>query len=111
MNLAKWLRRDATYARPSSGAKRGLARMNMVRDAEGRLTTFGHDAGHRPSGFALDSPKAHITVFMMDLWCHAWHLALLVASSGKFNSWSRIARETRQCYTSVLQDGREEAIS
>lgn len=35
-------------------------------------------------------------------------LALGVASSSKFNSWSRIARKTRTCYASVLQDGRAE---
>jgi len=38
-------------------------------------------------------------------------LAFGVASSANFNSWSRIARETRQCYASVLQDGRAAAIS
>jgi glycosyltransferase involved in cell wall biosynthesis len=38
-------------------------------------------------------------------------LASGVASSGNFNSWSRIARETRQCYASVLQDGRAETVS
>jgi glycosyltransferase involved in cell wall biosynthesis len=38
-------------------------------------------------------------------------LASEVASSGNFNSWGRIARETRQCYSSVLQDKRAETIS
>lgn len=47
--------------------------MNTVHDAETRLTTFAHDAGYRPKGFAPHSPQAHITVFMMDLWCYTWH--------------------------------------
>lgn len=51
----------------------GVRGMNTVRDAEARLTTFAHDAGYRPSGFAPDSRKADITVFMMDLWCYTWH--------------------------------------
>ncbi len=38
-------------------------------------------------------------------------LAFGVSSSANFNSWSRIARETRRCYASVLQDGRAAAIS
>jgi glycosyltransferase involved in cell wall biosynthesis len=38
-------------------------------------------------------------------------LASEVASSGNLNSWGRIARETRQCYASVLQDKRAETIS
>ena len=38
-------------------------------------------------------------------------LAFKLASTGSFNSWSRIARETRQCYASILQDGRAAGIS
>lgn len=37
-------------------------------------------------------------------------LALGVASAGNFNSWSRIARETRQCYASVLQERRAKSL-
>jgi glycosyltransferase involved in cell wall biosynthesis len=38
-------------------------------------------------------------------------LARGVASSDNFNSWSRIAKKTRQCYTSVLRNAREESVS
>jgi glycosyltransferase involved in cell wall biosynthesis len=38
-------------------------------------------------------------------------LASNVASSNDFDSWSAIARRTRQCYASVLQETRGEAIS
>ncbi len=38
-------------------------------------------------------------------------LAFGVASSGDLNSWTRIARRTRQCYASALLSGRPEAIS
>jgi glycosyltransferase involved in cell wall biosynthesis len=38
-------------------------------------------------------------------------LAFGVASSSDFNSWSRIARETRQCYASVLGQARAESAS
>jgi len=37
-------------------------------------------------------------------------LALGVATSGDFNSWSRIAGRTRQCYASVLNSARTEAF-
>lgn len=38
-------------------------------------------------------------------------LALAVASMGDFNSWERIARETRRCYATVLQSGQEQTSS
>lgn len=38
-------------------------------------------------------------------------LAFGVASSDDFNSWTLIARRKRQCYASVLQLARQEAIS
>jgi glycosyltransferase involved in cell wall biosynthesis len=38
-------------------------------------------------------------------------LAFAVASSGDFNSWRCIAKKTRQCYASVLQNTRGKSIS
>lgn len=38
-------------------------------------------------------------------------LASKVESSGDFNSWGRIAKETRRCYASVLHSAQPEAIS
>ncbi len=39
-------------------------------------------------------------------------LTFAAASSANFdNSWTRIAKETRQCYTAVLQDARAETFS
>jgi glycosyltransferase involved in cell wall biosynthesis len=38
-------------------------------------------------------------------------LALGVAASGDFNSWTRIARKTQQCCASVLQLARQKVLS
>jgi len=38
-------------------------------------------------------------------------LVSAVASSENFNSWSRIAKKTRQCYGAVLQEARRETVS
>ena len=38
-------------------------------------------------------------------------LASRVASAGNFNSWSRVAKETRRCYASVLQEDGAASIS